>query len=154
MRRVWPRSEAPADDDGHRGAIEAIKITGDVHVPRGEHTFIADDIGPNGLIRIADEAPFRGARIVKSRGHIASRGFIHGERIYPILVAGRLTPSKDEYMPSQLILFSHDQLAQYWIAFGHISFYHRLDIDQILAQASGPDMRNASGNSVTDSSEV
>jgi hypothetical protein len=68
------------EDDGiHRGAIEAVKLTGDPNIPRGEHTFIADDIGPAGLIRIAEEHPFRGARVVKSRGHVAARGFLNGE---------------------------------------------------------------------------
>lgn len=66
------------NDKAHRGAIEAVKLTGDPHVPRGEHTFIADDISNAGLIRIAAEAPFRGARVVKSRGHVAGRGFQNG----------------------------------------------------------------------------
>ena len=71
------------DDDGliHQGSIEAIKLTGDVNVPRGEHTFIADDIGPRGFVRIAHEEPFRGARVVKSRGHVAARGFREGESL-------------------------------------------------------------------------
>lgn len=69
------------DPDGviHKGAIEAIKLTGDINVPRGEHTFVADDIGPAGTIRIAGEKPFRGARVVKSRGHVAGRGFQEGK---------------------------------------------------------------------------
>lgn len=75
---VTPNVEDP-DGNIHKGAIEAIKITGDVNVPRGEHTFIADDIGPDGTIRIAHEPPFRGARVVKSRGHVAARGFRDGE---------------------------------------------------------------------------
>jgi hypothetical protein len=62
-----------------QGAIEAIKLTGDPNIPRGEHSFIADDIGPNGFIRVADEQPFPGARIVKSRGHVAARGFQDGQ---------------------------------------------------------------------------
>jgi len=66
------------DERVYRGAIEAVKLTGDPNIPRGEHTFIADDIGRRGLIRIADEQPFRGARVVKSRGHIAARGFQNG----------------------------------------------------------------------------
>lgn len=70
-----------AVDNGiFQGAIEAVKLTGDPNIPRGEHTFIADDIGPAGLIRIADERPFKGARIVKSRGHVAARGFQNGKR--------------------------------------------------------------------------
>lgn len=63
----------------YRGRIEAVKLTGDPNIPRGEYTFIAPDIGPNGLIRIAEEELFKGARIVKSVGHIAARGFIEGD---------------------------------------------------------------------------
>jgi hypothetical protein len=32
-------------------------------------------------------------------------------------------------MTSQLILISHDRLAQYWETFGHVSFYQRVKID-------------------------
>ncbi|KAG9785671.1 hypothetical protein KCU88_g2398, partial [Aureobasidium melanogenum] len=107
---------AAQDDDGvHRGAIEAVKLTGDPNIPRGEHTFIADDIGPNGLIRIAQEHPFKGARVVRSRGHVAARGF-----------------QDDKFIPSQLIMISHDKLAQYWLPYGHVSFYERVDIDKLM----------------------
>ncbi|KAF2681197.1 hypothetical protein K458DRAFT_444760 [Lentithecium fluviatile CBS 122367] len=100
------------DESVYRGRIEAVKLTGDPNIPRGEYTFIAPDIGPNGLIRVATEELFKGARIVKSVGHIAARGF-----------------RDDDYMASQLILISHDRLAQYWETFGHVSFYERVNID-------------------------
>ena len=86
-----PSTETPS------GRLEAIKLTGDVNVPRGEYTWIAEDIGPNGLIRVANEQMFVGARTVKSWGHIAERGYRH-----------------DRFIPSQLIMISHDSLAQYW----------------------------------------
>ncbi|KAJ9503635.1 hypothetical protein H2202_000774 [Exophiala xenobiotica] len=114
-------SIAHEDDGIHRGAIEAVKLTGDPNIPRGEHTFIADDIGPAGLIRIAEEHPFRGARVVKSRGHVAARGFLN-----------------DEFIPSQLILVNHNRLAQYWVPFGHISFYERVDIDRLMDDTFRP----------------
>jgi hypothetical protein len=38
----------------------------------------------------------------------------------------------DIYIPSQLILISHDTIAQYWEAFGHISYYKRVDIDAFI----------------------
>ena len=38
--------------------------------------------------------------------------------------------SPDDFIPSQLILISHDKLAQYWETFGHVSFYQRVDINQ------------------------
>ncbi len=84
-------AEAPS------GRLEAIKLTGDVNVPRGEYTWIAEDIGPNGLIRVANEQMFVGARTVRSWGHIAGRGY-----------------KRDRFISSQLIMISHDSLAQYW----------------------------------------
>ena len=61
------------------GRLEAIKLTGDMNIPRGEYTFIAPDIGSAGFVRIADEEIFRGARIVRSAGHLAQRGFRDGK---------------------------------------------------------------------------
>ncbi len=72
------------EEDGiYKGAIEAIKLTGDLYVPRGQHTFIADDIGARGFIRNAEETPFHGGRVVRCRGHVAGRGFINGRITYP-----------------------------------------------------------------------
>ncbi|EME48786.1 hypothetical protein DOTSEDRAFT_30171 [Dothistroma septosporum NZE10] len=102
------------------GRLEAIKITGDPNIPRGHYTFIAPDIGHGGFLRIADEATFRGARVVRSAGHIAGRGF-----------------RSDQYTPSQLILISHNTLAQFWEGFGHISYYQRVDLDA-LTQYNDP----------------
>lgn len=64
-----------------RGSLEAIKLTGDPNVPRGEHTFISDDISNDSLVRVAEEERFRGARIVRSRGHIAARMFRNGKSL-------------------------------------------------------------------------
>ncbi|KAI5923998.1 F-box domain-containing protein [Camillea tinctor] len=99
----------------YRGRLEAIKLTGDPNVARGEYTFVADDLGDQGFVGMAEDPPFQGARVVKSRGHIASTGFID-----------------DKYIKSQLILISHNRLAQYWVEFGHISFFERVDIDKFL----------------------
>ncbi|KAF4977133.1 hypothetical protein FZEAL_6321 [Fusarium zealandicum] len=99
----------------HRGRLEAIKLTGDPNVPRGEHTFIVDDLGPDGLVRIADDPLFSGVRIVRSRGHVADAGFV-----------------QDTYIDSQLLLLSHNRLAQYWVEFGHVSYFERVDIDRFL----------------------
>ncbi|KAI0169388.1 F-box domain-containing protein [Hypoxylon sp. FL1284] len=99
----------------HRGRLEGIKLTGDANVPRGEYSFVADDLGADGFIGISQEPPFQGARVVKSKGHIAHLGFIN-----------------DKYIESQLLLLSHNRLAQYWVGFGHISFFERVDVDQFL----------------------
>ncbi len=73
------------DESVYSGRIEAVKLTGDPNIPRGEYTFIAPDIGPNGLLRVATEDMFKGARIVRSVGHIAARGFRDGESFFSFL---------------------------------------------------------------------
>ncbi|KAI1100305.1 F-box domain-containing protein [Jackrogersella minutella] len=104
-----------AQERVYRGRLEAIKLTGDANVPRGEYTFVSDDLGEDGFIGIAREPPFEGARVVKSKGHIAHMGFYN-----------------DRYIESQLLLLSYNRLAQYWVGFGHISYFERVDIDQFL----------------------
>jgi len=105
----------------YRGSLEAIKLTGDPNVPRGEFSWISDDISSTGYVRTAREARFRGARVVKSRGHIAARMF-----------------RNSKYVPSELIMISHNRLAQYWLGFGHISFFERVDIDSFLDPSNDP----------------
>lgn len=73
---------AKGEDGSCAGRLEAIKLTGDPNVPRGEYTWVAEDIGPKGLLRIATERMFKGARVVKSLGHSAARGFRDGKHIY------------------------------------------------------------------------
>ncbi|KAI9862306.1 MAG: hypothetical protein M1813_004782 [Trichoglossum hirsutum] len=72
--------------DIYQGRLEAIKLTGDPNVPRGEYSWIAEDIGTGGLLRVAEEEIFRGARIVKSKGHIAGEGFVNGKPLSLFLV--------------------------------------------------------------------
>ena len=69
-----------AEGRTYQGRLEAIKLTGDPNVPRGEHTFIADDLGPNGIVDGPPPDPrFQGIRTVHSRGHVANTGFIQGK---------------------------------------------------------------------------
>lgn len=70
---------------------------------------------------------------MRSVGHIAARQFREGQyRQRSCLGDGTDGASPDGYTESQLILVSNDTLAQYWKAFGHVSFYKRVDIDQFL----------------------
>ncbi|KAK4547005.1 hypothetical protein LTR36_001225 [Oleoguttula mirabilis] len=116
------------------GRIEAIKLTGDPNIPRGEYTFIAPDIGHGGFMRVADEEIFRGARVVRGAGHIAGRGFQEGN-VHSMSNVSKSTCTnapKDQYTPSQLIMISHDRVAQFWEGFGHISYYQRVDLDALM----------------------
>ena len=133
------------DERVYRGRLEAIKLTGDPNVPRGEFTFVADDLGPAGFVAIVQEPPFAGTRMVKSKGHVARDGFRDGMSAlgrsfgYMFLFFNTLLTRRcaaDKYIESQLLLVSHNRLAQYWVGFGHISFFERVDIDRFLDPAN------------------
>ncbi|KAF7894582.1 uncharacterized protein EAF01_010033 [Botrytis porri] len=98
------------------GSLCAIKLTGDPNIPRGEVTWVADDISDKGLVRYG-EKDWPGARIVRSRGQIANLGY-----------------KNPKYIETELIMISPDVLAQHWVPFGHISFFHRIDIDSYINQ--------------------
>ncbi|KAL1991572.1 hypothetical protein VTN49DRAFT_4880 [Thermomyces lanuginosus] len=100
---------------GESGRLEAIKLTGDPNVPRGEISFVARDIGRRGTVRIADREPFKGARMVRSWGHVAHHNF-----------------EDPQWIKSQLILLSHDCVAHYWEAMHHISYFRRVNIDKLF----------------------
>ncbi|KAF2208803.1 hypothetical protein CERZMDRAFT_48479 [Cercospora zeae-maydis SCOH1-5] len=97
LSNAFPHVRSQDYDDVPSGRLEAIKLTGDPNVPRSQYSFVAPDIGHGGFLRVADENLFRGARVVRAAGHVASRGF-----------------QEDHYIPSQLIMISHDRLAQFW----------------------------------------
>ena len=78
-------SESETKDIIQQGSLEAIKLTGDPNVPRGELSFVADDIGEDGFVRMADEPLFQGARIVHSKGHVAGLGFRDGKFSYSVV---------------------------------------------------------------------
>ncbi|KAK0649014.1 hypothetical protein B0T16DRAFT_308003, partial [Cercophora newfieldiana] len=108
-------SQRKTDAMVYRGRLEAIKLTGDPHVPRGEITFSVDDLGEGGFLGVLEDPPFAGTRVVRSRGHVAEQGF-----------------RQDDFLSSRLFLISHDCLAQHWKEFRHISFFRRVDIDQLV----------------------
>lgn len=66
------------------GRLEAIKLTGDPNVPRGEISFAAEDIGQGGFVRVANDSLFRNARVVRSDGHVAGLGFRDGKPEYSV----------------------------------------------------------------------
>lgn len=79
-----PRQEGESEQEykerkKYHGRMEAIKLTGDSNVPRGECTFVVEDLGDGGLVDYSQEPPFIGCRIVKSQGHIAGNGFTNGK---------------------------------------------------------------------------
>lgn len=70
-----------ADAKRYRGHLEAIKLTGDPNVPRGQCSFVAEDLGEKGYVTTVEEQPFKGTRVVKSKGHVAQAGFVNGKCI-------------------------------------------------------------------------
>lgn len=54
--------------------LEGIKITGDINVPRGEYSFIINNL--KDPMRIADEEEWPGATVLRGTGQIAASQFV------------------------------------------------------------------------------
>lgn len=87
--------------------LEAIKLTGDVNVPRGEYSFIAEDLH-HALPVTYSEWPH--SPVVDSRCQVAQFHFINSH-----------------YTESQLILISKDIVAHYIVSLDRVSFIYRVD---------------------------
>ena len=50
-------------------------------------------------------------------------------------------------------MIDHNNLAQYWMPFGHISFYQRVDIDKLLSDTFGRSGRDPETSSKDEGEE-
>ncbi len=117
----------------YRGRLEAIKLTGDRQRPsRGVHTFIVDDLGEKGYVTTVREEPFVESALSGVGDTLRIRRFLRGKSNAPNWRFKAKTASKDRWIESQLILISHNRLAQYWVGFEHISYFERVNIDDFL----------------------
>ncbi|KAK9459726.1 uncharacterized protein V1516DRAFT_677820 [Lipomyces oligophaga] len=94
--------------------LEAIKLTGDPNVPRGEFTFVIDDLSHTE--RIATESEWPGARVVAGQGQLAGQNFTNSCMV-----------------ETQLIIIDSNKVASYWIELFHISLFRRIDVAGLLA---------------------
>jgi hypothetical protein len=67
------------DTTNQRKSLLAVKLTGDSNIPRWQYSFVVPDLLEAGLLRVAEEEEFRGARVVRSAIHIAANGFRSSE---------------------------------------------------------------------------
>ena len=89
--------EAGSEDKGPFNRLEAIKLTGDPNVIRGQCTWLVEDLDKD-LIRVAGgQEQFAGSRIYRSHMHIAEAGF-----------------RNDRYIASEMILHDENHIFQVW----------------------------------------
>ncbi|KAL2891623.1 F-box domain protein [Ceratocystis lukuohia] len=101
----------------YRGPLMAVKLTGDVNIPRGKFTFKVSDLDTRGFVGRSIELGFNNARVVRCLGQIA-------EPLY----------TSPTFELGELILISENELAYHWVDFKEIHFFKRFDVDELLKQ--------------------
>ncbi|KAK9481289.1 hypothetical protein V1514DRAFT_323463 [Lipomyces japonicus] len=98
--------------------LEAIKLTGDPNIPRGEYSFTVDDLSHTE--RICTEREWPGAKVVNAQGHTAHLNF-----------------TNSTFSDTQLILISENKVAHYWMNISRISIFRRVDVESLIRGGTG-----------------
>ncbi|KAG0134666.1 hypothetical protein HOY82DRAFT_577176 [Tuber indicum] len=96
--------------------LKAVKITGDLNVPRGEITFVVDDLKT--VIRVADEREWPGAKVISARAQIAFHQF-----------------QSSKMIDAEMICVGPDDIALLWHFSplpSHISRFKRVGIEGLI----------------------
>jgi hypothetical protein len=127
--------------EGGGAGVRALKLSGDINVPRGECTFAVDDL--QHVLRIAEEQEWPGAKIVKARGQIANTHF--SQREHPLLPLLQ-PPAANwgeiaQWIDCEFIWISNNAVAFHWVfpprltgglRSEKISRFYRVDVDRFL----------------------
>ena len=105
--------------------LEAIKVTGDLNVPRGEYSFVIPNMDDPS--HISHEIEFRGVRAVRGWGQIAGMHFSYHQWVE---VEGLSCPRSFFLMP--VFLQSHDEISVYWEVLNNISSFKRINLGELL----------------------
>lgn len=156
VRLPPPRPASPPpnlnDTAPYKGRLEAIKLTGDPNVPRGEPTWFVQDLGTHGFVGYTRDPVFSAKPVhntpFDSSSSNTSQDGATGEPTWQQQQAEEEEPKRivrsvghvahtgfigDGYLPNCLVLISGDRLAQYWETFGFMSFYQRIGLDEFMS---------------------
>lgn len=126
--------------------LEAVKLTGDENVPRGELTFVVPDL--RNIVEVETGKEWGGARVIPASGQVADTQFRNGKRCPKWVGNDRgLMRVVARFIPCNLLWIDNDDVALHWMfpddddvgggSGEFVNRYKRMDVD-VLLYGDGP----------------